>query len=150
MDTPDERSPAGERFDIGVAIVPSEQGSPDGAGTVPGYTDTLGRGRLNPAAAAPYLIEKGEEAVRSATEAVAAQIGLAARRIAAAVGEQLAQPPAGAAGAYDLGSVTVAFGITLSAGVQAMFTAQAQSSVQVTITLTPRAEAASGAAPGAP
>jgi hypothetical protein len=35
-------------------------------------------------------------------------------------------------------SIEVSFGVTLAAGVQAMFTAQAESSVQVTVTLSPR------------
>jgi hypothetical protein len=42
-------------------------------------------------------------------------------------------PPA--EGALGLDSVEVSFGITLAAGVQALFTTQAESSAMVTITL---------------
>ena len=41
-------------------------------------------------------------------------------------------------GKLGLESVEVSFGITLSAGVQALFTAQAESSAQVSITLVRR------------
>lgn len=37
---------------------------------------------------------------------------------------------------FGLDSVEVQYGVTLSAGLQTVFTAQAESSVQVTITLT--------------
>jgi Trypsin-co-occurring domain 1 len=151
VSTPDDRISAARQFDVGVAIVPTAVGAPapgttdpeGGEGSVPGYEETLGRGRPHAADAVPFLIEKGEDAVRSATDALAGQIGLAAQRIAAAVGNQLTSP----AGACDLESVSVVFGITLAAGVQAMFTAQAQSSVQVTITLSVRSADADPSAP---
>jgi hypothetical protein len=78
---------------------------------------------------------KGGEAVRVATEAIAGQIGLAAERIAAAVEARAVAPEPGK---LSLDSVEVSFGITLTAGVQAMFTAQAESSAQVTIILARR------------
>jgi hypothetical protein len=144
VNAPDHRASANRTFDVGVAILPlgasvpaprTESGqAADSA--IPGYDEVLGRGRLHSAEKAPFLIEKGEEAVRAATEAIAIQIGLATHRMATAIGEQLASPPA--VGACDLESVSVCFGVTLAAGIQAMFTAQAESSVQVSITLRPR------------
>jgi hypothetical protein len=71
-----------------------------------------------------------------ATEAIAAQIGLATQRIATEVGDQLV--PSSSSATLGLESINVSFGLTLTAGVQAMFTAQAESSVQVTITLVPQ------------
>jgi hypothetical protein len=130
-----------EVYDVGVAIVPlynspasrrtNERES--GVGEIPGYDDALGRRRPDSTGREGFLIERGEEAVRVATTAIVGQIGLATRRIAAALGEQIAPPSAPES--FGLESVDISFGITLTAGVQAMFTAQAESSVQVTVTL---------------
>ncbi|HEY5988073.1 MAG TPA: hypothetical protein VIV12_17125, partial [Streptosporangiaceae bacterium] len=82
------------------------------------------------------LIEKGGEAVRVATEAIAGQIGLTAQRISTAIEAQTNTTSDQAV--LELDSIQVSFGITLSAGLQAMFTALMESSAQVTITLSRR------------
>jgi hypothetical protein len=84
---------------------------------------------------------KGGDAARVATEAIAAQIGLAAQRIAAAIEAQAVAAPQ--PGKLGLESVEVSFGITLTGGVQALFTAQAESSAHVNIILTRRPGVAS-------
>ncbi len=81
----------------------------------------------------PVVVVKGRDALLGASEAIAGEIGEASQRIAAAIdarGTLPSQP-----GTLGLESVQVSFGITLTGGVQAFFTAQAESSVQVTITL---------------
>lgn len=125
-------------YEVGVAIIPAistrdvEHESAGTTGGIPGFDETLGWSlartddRLT-------LIEKGEEAVRAATEAIAAQIGLTAQRIAAAIEGQIDETAN--QGQLGLTSVEVSFGVTLSAGLQALFTAQTESSVLVTITL---------------
>jgi hypothetical protein len=134
------------RFEVAVAFAAPEDlqavspGAATGAsedGCIPGTTEAFGvRREQRRAQPRPTLVEKGEDVVREATEALAEQIGTTARRIADAIGRQeQASPPAGP-GAFGLDSVEMAFGITLSGGVQTLFTAQAESSVQVTITLT--------------
>jgi hypothetical protein len=133
-------------FEVGVALVvapedtagPSDGGSQDD-GELPGYDEASwpGTGRR----AAVRVVEKGEEAVRAVTDAIAGQIGLVAQRIATAIEAQsIASPGPGELG---LESVDVSFGITVSTGVQALFTAQAESSAQVTITLARRPPAGS-------
>jgi hypothetical protein len=128
-----------DSFEVGVAIVASgEQSDNRGGGrdrAVPGYEEATGR-RLPVRLAADRVVMEGGEAVRAATEAIAGQIGLAAQRIAAAVEAQTVAVPG--PGDLSLESVDVSFGITLCAGVQALFTAQADSSAQVTITLARR------------
>ena len=89
----------------------------------------------------PVLIVKGEEAVRIATEAIAEQIGVAARRIATSIEAQVLTERE--LGELTLESVEVSFGITLAAGMQALFTAKAESSAQVNITLARRPTAGS-------
>jgi hypothetical protein len=131
-------------FEVGVAIAAADDGATepgsrdDQRGTpIPGYDEAWGAkpGR-NAEGRRPALVLKGAEAVRAATDAIAGQIGITAQRIAAAVEAQsIAAPEPGQLG---LESVEVTFGITLSAGVQAMFTAQAESSAQVCITLARR------------
>ncbi|HEY2577160.1 MAG TPA: hypothetical protein VGI74_12720 [Streptosporangiaceae bacterium] len=134
-------------YDVGVAIVPmieSIPATPDDdhpatGGSVPGYDDVLGR-RQNlerPAA----QIERGDAAVRAATEAIAGQIGITAQRIAEAIDQKVA-PPSGQSLAIE--EVEVTFGISLAAGIQALFTAQAQSSAQVTIRLSRQAASRPG------
>jgi hypothetical protein len=143
VSTSDNNARAGKNYEVGVAIVPLWQdldpqdagGEPKSTGAIPGFDEATGRGRSHSAGRGALLIERGEEAVRAATEAIAAQIGLATQRIATEIGEQFVPPPAASMG---LESINVSFGLTLTAGVQAMFTAQAESSVQVTITLTPQ------------
>ena len=98
----------------------------------PGFDETLGRH----AAGKSTLLAKGDAAVKLATEAIARQIGLAAQRIAGAIDMQALSSPA--SGTLDLESVEVSFGVTLSAGIEAMFTAKSESSAEVTIVLSRR------------
>jgi hypothetical protein len=130
---------SGLSFDVGVAVVPlvddAASGPRQGGSAIPGYDETSGRGRLF-SAQRQFLVERGEESVRAATEAVATQIGIAADRIAATIGDNFGSSPAARSMAVE--SIEVSFGVTLAAGVQALFTAQAESSVQVTVTLRPR------------
>lgn len=129
-------------YDVGVAIVPIAEiaaATPDDGhhaseGSVPGYDDVLGRRKSleHPAA----QIERGDAAVQAATEAIASQVGITAQRIAEAIDQKIA-PPSGQNLAIE--EVEVTFGISLAAGVQALFTAQAQSSAQVTIRLSRQA-----------
>jgi hypothetical protein len=125
-------------YEVGVAIMPIATAGGDEhehsatVGSVPGFDETIGRSQSQ-SERRPALIEKGEAAVRAATEAIAGQIGLAAQRITAAIEAQANLTPD--QGAFGLESVEVSFGVTLCAGLQAMFTAQLESSAQVTITL---------------
>lgn len=132
-----------ESYEVGVAVLPLRGGAgardndrrvtDPGAGGIPGYDDIIGRkgfrwtGQLSP------VIERGEAAVQAATEAIGSQIGAAAQRLAASIEIEAAKSQA--APTLRLESVAVSFGVTLISGVQAMFTAQAESSAQVTITL---------------
>ena len=128
-------------YEVGVAIVPLEDTvlvRPDGQEgqgpeRIPGFDETWGRSRDHLPGPRPALIERGEEAVRVATEAIARQIGITAQRIVRAVADE--GVPAPGAGELGLESVQVSFGVTLTAGVQTLFTAQAGSSVLVTLTL---------------
>lgn len=129
-------------FEVGIAVAAIDdtaggRDSLDGQGgdVLPGYDETSGsRLRERHAGDRPLaVVVKGEAAVSAATDAIAGQIGLAAERIVAAIEAQdLASP---APGKLGLESVEVSFGITLAAGVQALFTTQAESSAQVCIRL---------------
>jgi hypothetical protein len=129
-------------FEVGVALVvaresptrPSDRDSQDGGEDLPGYDEAswLSKGRH----ATDQVVEKGGEAVQAATDAIAEQIGLAAQRIATAIEAQAIAAPG--PGKLGLESVEVSFGITLSVGVQALFTAQTESSAQVSIVLARR------------
>jgi len=130
VSTPGHRASAAKEFEIGIAVVPLRESVPAprtesrtvADNGIPGYEEALGRGRLQAPERAPFLIEKGEEAVRAATAAIATEIGRATQRIAMAIGDEVAL--SSTAGPFDLESVSVSFGITLVAGVQAMFTVQ--------------------------
>jgi Trypsin-co-occurring domain 1 len=134
-------APGFRQYEVGVAIMPlddtllvrPDEQEKQGTDRIPGYDEALGRSRDHGPGLRPALIEKGEEAVRAATEAIASQIGLATQRIARAVAGEAV--PAPCAGELGLESVQVSFGVTLTAGVQTLFTAQAGSSVLVTLTL---------------
>lgn len=135
-------------FEVAVAFAPVEEVrvvSPGGAlapaedGGIPGTKEAAGNLRFwqrQEGQQRPTLVEKGEEIARKATEALAGQIGATAKLIAEAIGRQQAAALPAEASAFDLDSVEVQYGVTLSAGLQTVFTAQAESSVQVTITLT--------------
>lgn len=139
-------------FEVAVALVPLAASSDvrpaprqePGEESLPGISEASGwrpwgQGHGDQAA----IAEKGEGVLERATEALAGQIGLTAQRIADAIGRQETSPPA--AGAFGLDTVQVSFGITLSAGVQTVFTAQSQSSVQVTISLSRQKETGTSA-----
>jgi hypothetical protein len=152
VSTPDSGVSGGNVFDVGIAVLPlqgsipaqrTNDASPDGQ--VPGFDEAIGR--RHSAVKPPFVIRVGAAAVEAATEAIAAQVGLASRRIAASLGDQLAAAPV--PGPFDLDSVTVTFGITLTAGVQTLFTAQGESSAQVTVTLTARRDQPAGHTPAA-
>lgn len=108
----------------------------DGDDAGPGFDDTAGfrdRGRHVTEA----VLAKGDAAVKLATESIARQIGVAAQRITAAI-EAQSISSGGPAGSLGLESVEVSFGVTLMAGVEALFTAKEESSVHVTIILSRR------------
>jgi hypothetical protein len=131
-------------FGVGVALHVPATGGPDGGEAVPGYDEAEGRrGWGRPVAdRVTVVIEKGEDAVRAATEAIAAQIGVTAQQIAVSIEQQAISHPA--PGRLGLESVEVSFGVTLTGGVQALFTAEAESSAQVTITLARRSPDTAG------
>jgi Trypsin-co-occurring domain 1 len=125
-----------EAYEVAVAVVPIERTTEVGGqetGEIPGYDESWGRGLGAHAAGSAVLIEKGEDAVRAATEAIARQIGIAAQRIVETIEKESWSPSA--PGALGLETVEVTFGVTLAAGIQTVFTAQAGSSAQVSITL---------------
>jgi hypothetical protein len=131
-------------FEVGVALMPAAGGlrheraeNEDTAHAIEGFEETLGRARAPRPEHKALLIEKGEEAVQAATEAIARQISLAAQRIASVIEPGLT--PQATSGSMHLESVQVSFGISLTAGVQAMFTSQVESSAQVTIMLSRKA-----------
>lgn len=137
-------SGGGYEVAVAVMLVGDVGGQPDtsserSGGHLPGYDDAIGRSWGQRRA---VLLEQGEQAVGVATEALARQIAETAQRIGAVIAEQ--QVVSSASGAFGLESVQVSFGVTLSAGVQALFTAQAESSVQVAITLNRRPDHGSG------
>ena len=140
-------SPAGtggaRSFEVGIAIHPTiavkagpATARPGEDSGLAGFDDVIGRPRHPDGDRRITLIERGEEAVRAGTEAIAEQIGVAAQRIAAVLDKQSWAPAT--EGGLGLESVQVAFGITLSGGVQAVFTSAVESSAQVTITLARR------------
>jgi len=142
MKTPDQRASSIDALEVGVAVIPLPQmvppqrpATPGTEKGVPGFEETRGGTRPRSPDKPPFLIQKGEDAVQAATEAIARQIRLVTERISASVADQIAARPV--ADGLDLESVSVSFGISLMAGVQTLFTAQGESSVQVTITLGP-------------
>jgi hypothetical protein len=140
----EDARPGASGYAVAVALAPAvppaesitEHGSPSLAG--PGFDDTSGGRRRRIARAPEVVLEHGEDAVRRATEALAEEIGVTARRVAASIETSMSAPDPTPPGLLQLEAVEVTFGITLSAGVQALFTAQGESSVQVTITLSRR------------
>jgi hypothetical protein len=141
LSTDDAAHPVGPlTFEVGVAIHgPLDGTSTDGGPAVPGYDEASGERRgagRHISGRRPVVVEKGEEAVRVATEAIAGQIATAAGRIAASIEQHpIASPPPGH---FGLDEVEVTFGITLTGGVQALFTAQTESSAQVTLRMSRR------------
>src|SRR5215813_13206999 len=82
-------------YEVGVAIVPFERwaaGSDPGeerVASIPGYEDLRGTGRRE------ILIQKGEDAVSAATEALASQIATSAGHIAKVINEKISSAPHG-------------------------------------------------------
>ena len=111
-------------FEVAVAIRSSDDSRPP----IPGYSEATEHPQRERAA---ELIVKGDAAVKAATEALAKQIGETARQIASQISRQLGTPTP--SGHMAIESVEVSFGVTLISGVQALFTAQAESSAQVTV-----------------
>jgi hypothetical protein len=119
-------------FEVAIVVASTEPDIPKESG-IPGYDESWGRTRRQQIGDGSVIIKKGEEALRIATEAIANQIAITARRIGDAIERESlssSQP-----GHMTMQAVEVSFGVTLTAGVQAYFTAQGSSSVQVTITL---------------
>jgi hypothetical protein len=142
MAMPYETAQSLGEYEVAVAITPvSGRGQePPRAGDgsddfTPGFDQTAGF-RSQGRQAREFLLEKGDEAARIATESIARQVGLAAQRIATAIDAQATTPPS--PGSLSVESVEVSFGVTLSAGVQALFTAMSESSAQITIVLSRR------------
>jgi hypothetical protein len=132
-------------YEVAVAVVPAGtlaygplfSSGEDDQGK-PGFDQTSGiRSQGRHVAGRPSLLAKGDGAVKLATEAIARQIGLAAQRIAETIDAQAISSVS--TGTLSLESVKVSFGVTLTAGVEALFTAKSESSAEVTITLTRRA-----------
>ena len=137
---------SGGGYEVAIAVMPvgdvggqSDTSSERSGGHLPGHDDAIGRPWGQRRA---VLLEQGEEAVRVATEALARQIAVTAQRIGAVIEEQ--QVVSSAPETFGLESVQVSFGVTLSVGVQTLFTAQAESSAQVAITLSRRSDHGSG------
>ena len=142
MAQPRDTDQSSGEYEVAVAITPmfdERRESPiprDGTEDVaPGFDPTVGS-RSQGRRARDFLLEKGDEAVRVATESIARQIGLAAQRIVIAIDEQAGTPILSSS--LSLESVEVSFGLTLLAGVEALFTAMTESSAQVTIVLSRR------------
>jgi hypothetical protein len=123
------------RFDLAVALrAVSPDLSTAGIPAEPGYdnADSSG-GRQRIDRSSSIVIEKGQEAVKQATRALASQIVATARQVSDTMEKELDLESSD--GMFALESVEMSFGITLTSGVQALFTAQAESSAQVTITI---------------
>lgn len=143
MTTSEEAELSAGKYETAVAItsaVISQPGAPfrgdEGDSAGPGFDQTSGF-RAHARQVADTVLVKGDAAVKLATESIARQIGVAAQRITAAI-EAQSMPAEGQAGSLSLESVEVSFGVTLMAGVEALFTAKEESSVHVTIILSRR------------
>ena len=130
--TPEGAGPAGSAYQVAVALQPLDQtGLSAAPGALPGTENASGRihGRADTGA----VIKRGREAVDAVMDALAGEIARAAQSLADAIETDALSHPK--PGEFGLDSVEVSFGVTLSAGIQALFTAQAQSSAQVTLSL---------------
>jgi len=123
------------RYEVAVALAPADRlAGPVGGSdrylaeqTVAGFEDLTGTSRRL------SLLEKGEEALCDASDALARRAAIVAARMADAVSTEIQSTNISADTALE--AIEVSFGITLSAGLQTVFTTQAESSVQVTVTL---------------
>ena len=124
MDSPDDGTSGLQFYDVGVAILPLRDGTVDRradrpvaespSGQIPGYDEVLGRKEFRSADRRSLLIERGEDAVRVATEGIAAQIALAAQRMAEAIDTRVAESSNPAT--LSLRSVGISFRITIDFG----------------------------------
>jgi Trypsin-co-occurring domain 1 len=144
LNMPGEDTGRAHSYEVGVSLVSFAESAPQSAqtgqngtdqDTVPGYDDAIGVRKRT--ARLSTQIRRGDDAVREATEAIADQIGIAAQRIAETIDRQVTPSANGQSLALD--EVEISFGVSLTAGVQALFTAQADSSAQVTIRLSRQA-----------
>ena len=128
---PDTKQPDG--LESG-AQPPEDRQSPDGYDEATGGTGRWwGAGR-------DKLVGLGEDAVRLASTAVAAQVATVAEQVATRL--ERSAIARGDPGQLALDTVELTFGVTLTAGtgsaINAFVTAEGQSSFQVTISLTRR------------
>lgn len=122
-------------YEVAVALLPLGRRASRDLGTdrdlteqsVAGFEDVRGTSR------SVSLIEHGEDALRAASEALAVRAAAVASSMARAISAQLRSAESPPDASFE--TIEVAFGIALSAGLQTVFTTQAQSSVQVTLTL---------------
>lgn len=127
----------GDAYDIAVAVVATDERlerAREATGGIPGFEDTLGRSSKSGTITGVVILQKGDEALRIATEAIARQISVTAQRIAETMNRG-SWPPPQQQSELGLQGVEITFGVTLTSGIQAIFTAQAGSSAQVTIKL---------------
>lgn len=125
-------------YEVGVAIIPvlTAGGVDQKSIAPPGYEDTLGMRGRHATESRSRVVALGGEAVRVATEELAKQVAVTARRFAETLEQEAVTSPA--PGRLGVESVEISFGVTLTGGVQALFTAQGESSAQVTISLSRR------------
>lgn len=126
----------GDAYDIAVAVVATDERlerAREATGGIPGFEDTLGRSSRSGTITGAVILQKGDEALRIATEAITRQITVTAQRIAETMNRASWPPPQQSE--LGLQGVEITFGVTLASGIQAIFTAQAGSSAQVTIKL---------------
>ncbi len=137
---------------VGVELVDTGSGGEQGGHGEPGEADAPAwleeaAGRHRGRRSRNSVVRRGEQALRAAGRAVSAQVAVMATEIVRGLdGTGLTDPPPGALG---LDSVEVGFGITLTAGlgnaVEAVVSAEGEAAVQVTVTLTRRADPPAGA-----
>lgn len=126
----------GDAYDIAVAVVATDERlerAREATGEIPGFEDTLGRSSRSGTITGHVILQKGDDALRIATEAIAKQISVTAQRIAETMNR--GSWPLPQQSELGLQGVEITFGVTLTSGIQAIFTAQAGSSAQVTIKL---------------
>jgi len=135
-------------FEIGIMLRPAERPGGLEPGAEPpedgeardGYDEAVGGPGRWLGAGRNKVVELGEDAVRLASSAVAAQVATVAEQVAA----RLEPSPIsqGGPGQLALDTVELTFGVTLTAGtgsaINAFVTAEGESSFEVTISLTRR------------
>lgn len=108
MDDPGGRPPGGFEVAVAIQAVPAA----GAAGTSGSGYDEASGARVWLTREGTVVLERGQEAVRAAAEALAKQIDITARTIAAQIG---AQPEdSTVSGGFHVNAVEVSFGITLT------------------------------------